>query len=63
MSNYTKFRVEAQHDHRYFRVLVKGWFGWKRGFVWTDYFSIYYTTEQEALDAIEGYKNRFIEVN
>ena len=63
MSNYTKFRVEAQRNHSHFRVEVKGWFGWKSGYMWTDYFSILYSTEQEALDAIEGYKNRFIEVN
>lgn len=62
MSNYTKFRVEASSNHRRFRVEVKGWFGWKSGYAWTDYFSMFYDTEQEALDAIEGYKNRFTEV-
>lgn len=62
MSNYTKFRVEAQLNGNYFRVYVKGWFMWRSGFVATDYFSVFYDTEQEALDAIEGYKKRFTEV-
>ena len=60
MSNYKDFKIEACFDKTKFRVFVKGWFGiWKSGFVHTDYFSCYYDSHQEALDAIQGYKNRF----
>jgi hypothetical protein len=59
MGGYKKFRVEALHNDTKFNVLVKGWFFWKCGFVWTNYFSCYYETKRDALDAIERYKNRF----
>ncbi len=60
MASYKKFKVEAQHDHTSFKVLVQGWFGiWKSGFVYTDYFGINYDTEADALSAIDKYKARF----
>jgi hypothetical protein len=61
MAGYKEFKIEAQHDHTVFRVLVKGWLGiWKSGYIHTDYFSMSYSSEQEAKDAIERYKARFI---
>lgn len=60
MFDYTEFKVEAEYNHTKFKVLVKGWFGiWKSGFIYTDYFSINYTTEEDALEAIRLYKARF----
>ena len=62
MATYEKCKVEAQHDHTSFKVLVKGWFGiWKSGYVHTNYFGISYETEKAALNAIEKYKARFTE--
>lgn len=58
--SYKEFKIKAQHNHTKFKVLVKGWFGiYKSGFVYTDYFSIYYDTEDEAKKAIRKYKARF----
>lgn len=62
MSNYTQFRIEARYNDKVFIVLVKSWFGWRSGFLATDYFSTGYGSLKEALVAIEGYKNRFTEV-
>jgi len=60
MAGYKKFKVEAQHDDTSFKVLVKGWFGvWKSGYVYTNYFGIYYKTKEDALIAIQKYKDRF----
>ena len=59
MANYTKFKVEAQHDHTSFKVLVKGWFGWKSGYVYTNYFGINYESEADAMNAIKKYKVKF----
>lgn len=63
--NYKKFKVEAGNDDTRFKVLVKGWFGWfgwKSGYVYTSYFGISYQSKQEALDAIQKYKDRFTSV-
>ena len=61
MSEYTKFKIEAQADHTAFKVLVKGWFGWKSGFVYTPYFAISYPSEADALTAIYKYQHKFTE--
>jgi len=61
MSEYTKFRIAAWHDHTSFRVEVKGWFGWKSGFIWTEYFAVSYKTEEAAKAAILAYKERLKE--
>ena len=53
MGNYTKFRIEARHNHTSFRVQVKGWFMWRSGYMVTDYFSVHYTTEKSALESID----------
>jgi hypothetical protein len=64
MSDYTKFKIMAENDHKIFRVIVKGWFGiWLSGYVWTNYFGISYLSHEEALLSIEKYKNRFTEVS
>ena len=60
---YTKFKIEARHDHTSFKVLVKGWFGYISGFVHTDYFGVSYPSEKAARLAIQGYKNRFTTVD
>jgi len=62
MISYKEFRIEARHDHSSFKVWVKGWTGWKSGFIYTDYFNISYNTEEEARTAIEGYKARLKEI-
>lgn len=62
MSNYKKFRIEAWHDDTRFKVQVKGWFGWESGYAWTNYFALSYNSHKEAVDAVEGYKNRFTEL-
>lgn len=60
MSGYTEFKVEALKDHTRFKVLVKGWLGtWKSGYVYTDYFSTYYDSEEDAVAAIQRYKHRY----
>lgn len=60
--SYKEFKIEAQHDHTVFRVLVKGWFGiWKSGYAYTNYFGIKYDSEEEARQAIEKYKARLID--
>jgi len=59
MSGYNEFRIEAQHDDTVFKVHVKGWFFWKSGFVYTDYFNISYGSKEAAITAIKGYMDRF----
>ncbi len=59
MGNYTEFRIESKLNNTRFYVQVKGWFGWRSGFMATDFFSINYDTLDEALDSIEKYKNRY----
>lgn len=60
MPGYKQFKIEAVHDDKYYKVLVKGWFPiWKSGFVHTNYFACHYDSKQRALRAIEAYKNRF----
>ena len=60
--SYTELRLEATNNHTIFKVRVKGWFGiWKSAFVFTDYFLIQYSSRDEAVKAIEGYKNRYTE--
>ena len=62
--NYKRFKVEAMHNHTSFKVLVQGWFGiWKSGYVFTDYFSISYDSEEKALKAIDKYKARFTTID
>lgn len=61
MSNYTKFRVEAQCNDVIFAVQVKTFFGWDSGYIKTNYFAISYDTKKLALEAIERYKNRYTE--
>lgn len=63
MASYKKFRVKACADHTLFKVEVKGFLGWKSGFVHTSYFAMDYPSEKEAMEAIEGYKNRYTEVD
>jgi len=63
MSEYTKLRVRADHDHTSFTVEVKGWFGWQPGSIYTSYFNIAYSTKEDAINAIKGYKDRFSEVD
>jgi hypothetical protein len=61
-TNYTRFRIEAQNGHTAFQVQVKDpIFGWKSGYIYTDYFSISYPSEEEAKEAVEGYLDRFSE--
>lgn len=60
---YKNFRVGAKHNDTRFEVQVKGWFCWLSGFVWTDYFSIQYHSLEEALQAIDNYRNRFTIAN
>ena len=59
MGNYTKFRIEARLNNKAFEVQVKGWFGWRSGFMATDFFSISYSSLEDAEEAIEKYKNRY----
>jgi len=60
---YKEFKVEALSDHTSFRVFVKGWLFWKSGYVYTNYFGLNYDSEEKALEAIKGYKNRFTHVD
>ncbi len=61
--NYKKFKVEATSNGTLFIVSVKGWFGiWKTGFIYTSYFRPRYSSKEDALQAIQGYKDRFTEV-
>ncbi len=55
--DYTEFKIEEQR-HKHYRVYVKRYFMWWSGFVWTDYFDVYYTSLDSAKYAIDGYKNR-----
>ena len=59
MRGYNKFRVESFRNNKSFKVFVKGWFMWRSGFMATNFFSIDYDSLEEALDAIDNYKNRY----
>lgn len=59
MSGYKKCRVEATDNGLRFHVEVKGIFKWKSGFVHTNYFSMGYASKEDALNAIDNYKNRY----
>ena len=59
MGNYKKFRVESSRNNKSFKVFVKGWFGWRSGFMATNFFSIDYKTLEDALESIDNYKNRY----
>ncbi len=59
MGNYINFRIESFRNNTSFKVFVKGLFGWRSGFMATDFFNINYETLEEALDSIEKYKNRY----
>lgn len=64
MKNYKKFRIEAIHDDKYFRVYIRSWLGiWLNAYIFTDYFGFQYKSLAEAERAIENYKNRFTEIN
>ena len=61
MKSYKKFRIEAQCDGTRYSVLVKGrwWFSpWRTGFIYTEYFGIYYSSFKEAESAVQGYIHR-----
>lgn len=57
--NFKKFKIEAIHNGRAYRVYGKGWFNYYfSGYVYTDYFEMSYPTLIDAIEAIDKYKNR-----
>jgi len=65
MGDYTRFRVVEDpysQDTTYYKVQVRGWFGWRSAYMATGYFLSRYDTKEAALKAIEGYKSRHTEV-
>lgn len=54
-----KLRVNRRNHNRYY-VEIKLVFTWWSAYVNCDgYFSLFYDTEEEALEAIENYRNRY----
>lgn len=62
MSEFTQFRTVEKNNGTTVCVEVRGWFGWRSGYMGTDYFSISYPSIPEANNAIRHYKQRIQEV-
>lgn len=59
----SKFRIEACMNSTYYRVEMKFLWWWNSGYVHTNYFGIQYDSVEDAKKSIEGYKNRYTEVD